>query len=506
MVTIDVEQNCISVYNNGDGVPVEIHQEEEVYVPEMIFGHLLTSNNYDDSMKKTTSGRNGYGAKLTNIFSTEFVIETADGKRQKKYKQVKFFQGCVASAFAEQDHSIMEKFSEFAFAWLGIASPSLLSSVAFPVERGFDTGGSGSCLKRYTDPTIFRRASARSGEASVEKISKDRKARRSKKKRTWQRNEASRGASISNRWRCILLLAFVSIGVENGWSSIDERGQSNSSDSRTEIGYIECVFHPTYSMEPEEHEPKESSLSCLRIHHNETVDSASVDEHSGVVDDDFAHSLLEEQTGPISSFVTWDEKTEILDDIESEIDNFVDTLNIIESESETDLDCQTKREVKKSSNLNEEGTQEDGVHGLAADHSNLQPSNLESHIADFSNTNNVTSSDKPNSISSQFYANEESHQMVGESSDISNSLSINFCENDDVVDGSNVESGICNYTTFELDVGRSHVWGHFCLCYEGQKLINDKDYIRNFGIKDGDQRLALLRVKTLVHLQHHRQN
>ncbi|KAI7993380.1 DNA topoisomerase 2 [Camellia lanceoleosa] len=88
MVTIDVEQNCISVYNNGDGVPVEIHQEEGVYVPEMIFGHLLTSSNYDDLMKKMTGGRNGYGAKLTNIVSTEFVIETADGKRQKKYKQV----------------------------------------------------------------------------------------------------------------------------------------------------------------------------------------------------------------------------------------------------------------------------------------------------------------------------------------------------------------------------------------------------------------------------------
>lgn len=35
-----------------------------------------------------TGGRNGYGAKLTNIFSTEFVIETCDGKRQRKYKQV----------------------------------------------------------------------------------------------------------------------------------------------------------------------------------------------------------------------------------------------------------------------------------------------------------------------------------------------------------------------------------------------------------------------------------
>ncbi|XP_022982562.1 DNA topoisomerase 2 isoform X1 [Cucurbita maxima] len=87
-VVIDAEQNCISVFNNGDGVPVEVHQEEKVYVPELIFGHLLTSSNYDDTEKKTTGGRNGYGAKLTNIFSTEFVIETADGRRLKKYKQV----------------------------------------------------------------------------------------------------------------------------------------------------------------------------------------------------------------------------------------------------------------------------------------------------------------------------------------------------------------------------------------------------------------------------------
>ncbi|KAL8262386.1 hypothetical protein R6Q59_023735 [Mikania micrantha] len=87
-VNIDVEKNLISVYNNGDGIPVEIHQEEKVYVPELIFGHLLTSSNYDDSIKKTTGGRNGYGAKLANIFSTEFTIETADGKRNRIYKQV----------------------------------------------------------------------------------------------------------------------------------------------------------------------------------------------------------------------------------------------------------------------------------------------------------------------------------------------------------------------------------------------------------------------------------
>lgn len=47
-VAIDVENNLISVYNNGEGVSVEIHREKGLYVPEMIFGHLLTSRNYDD--------------------------------------------------------------------------------------------------------------------------------------------------------------------------------------------------------------------------------------------------------------------------------------------------------------------------------------------------------------------------------------------------------------------------------------------------------------------------
>ena len=45
-------------------------------MPELIFGHLLTSSNYNDNEKKVTGGRNGYGAKLCNIFSTEFIVET----------------------------------------------------------------------------------------------------------------------------------------------------------------------------------------------------------------------------------------------------------------------------------------------------------------------------------------------------------------------------------------------------------------------------------------------
>ena len=60
----------VSVTNDGDGIPIEEHPTEKVWVPELIFGHLLTSSNYDDSKERTTGGRNGYGAKLTNVFST----------------------------------------------------------------------------------------------------------------------------------------------------------------------------------------------------------------------------------------------------------------------------------------------------------------------------------------------------------------------------------------------------------------------------------------------------
>ncbi|KAI0771045.1 type II DNA topoisomerase [Trametes elegans] len=86
-VNIDVENNTISVYNNGRGIPIEMHSKEKIWIPELIFGHLLSSSNYDDDEKKLTGGRNGYGAKLANIYSTEFTVETADKNTHQKYSQ-----------------------------------------------------------------------------------------------------------------------------------------------------------------------------------------------------------------------------------------------------------------------------------------------------------------------------------------------------------------------------------------------------------------------------------
>lgn len=80
-IKVTVNEDNIIIENNGPGIPVEIHKKEKVYVPELLFGHLLTGENYDDTEERITGGRNGYGAKLTNIFCKTFEIETADGKK-----------------------------------------------------------------------------------------------------------------------------------------------------------------------------------------------------------------------------------------------------------------------------------------------------------------------------------------------------------------------------------------------------------------------------------------
>lgn len=87
-INIDPANNLISVKNNGKGIPIEMHKEHNCYVPTLIFGHLLTGSNFDDDEKKTTGGRNGYGAKLANIFSLEFTVECLDSENGKIFTQV----------------------------------------------------------------------------------------------------------------------------------------------------------------------------------------------------------------------------------------------------------------------------------------------------------------------------------------------------------------------------------------------------------------------------------
>ena len=44
----------ICIKNNGSSIPIEIHPKEKIYTPELIFGHLLTGSNFDDSISSIT--------------------------------------------------------------------------------------------------------------------------------------------------------------------------------------------------------------------------------------------------------------------------------------------------------------------------------------------------------------------------------------------------------------------------------------------------------------------
>jgi len=81
------EDGTITIMNDGNGIDVAKHPENGLWIPEMIFGHLRTSTNYDKDEKKIVGGKNGFGFKLVLIWSTYGSIETVDHIRGLKYTQ-----------------------------------------------------------------------------------------------------------------------------------------------------------------------------------------------------------------------------------------------------------------------------------------------------------------------------------------------------------------------------------------------------------------------------------
>ena len=86
-ISID-DEGIITMFNDGNGIDVAEHPEYKLWIPEMIFGHLRTSTNYDENKKeKIVGGKNGFGFKLVLIWSTWGKIETVDHTRGLKYTQ-----------------------------------------------------------------------------------------------------------------------------------------------------------------------------------------------------------------------------------------------------------------------------------------------------------------------------------------------------------------------------------------------------------------------------------
>ena len=95
-VEINKEEGYLSVWNDGRGIPIKktyVKKEDKSYwIPEFIFGQLLTSSNFNDDIKRTTGGRNGFGAKLANIYSKLFIVECiGEGENGSFYKYTQKF-------------------------------------------------------------------------------------------------------------------------------------------------------------------------------------------------------------------------------------------------------------------------------------------------------------------------------------------------------------------------------------------------------------------------------
>jgi DNA topoisomerase-2 len=88
-VALDKQSGSVTIENNGPlgGIGVRMHEKEGLWNPELVFGHLLTSTNYDDTQKRIVGGRNGYGAKLANIYSTDFSVIIKDHETKQTYTQ-----------------------------------------------------------------------------------------------------------------------------------------------------------------------------------------------------------------------------------------------------------------------------------------------------------------------------------------------------------------------------------------------------------------------------------
>ncbi len=86
-ISISCDGHTIEIENDGDPIDVAKHPEHDMYIPQLIFGELLTSTNYDKDEKKLVGGKNGYGVKLVNIFAKSLKVRIVDAGRGLSYEQ-----------------------------------------------------------------------------------------------------------------------------------------------------------------------------------------------------------------------------------------------------------------------------------------------------------------------------------------------------------------------------------------------------------------------------------
>lgn len=109
-VRVDRERCEICVWDNG-GIPVVVHKDTKLWVPELIFSKLRSGSNFNDDEQRDWVGTNGLGSTLTNIFSKKFTVRTADGKNE--FMQV--FENNMSKKSKVRIKPSSKKFTEITF-------------------------------------------------------------------------------------------------------------------------------------------------------------------------------------------------------------------------------------------------------------------------------------------------------------------------------------------------------------------------------------------------------
>lgn len=95
-IWVNQQEKSITIQNDGKHIPIEITEYkyldpstnktivQNIYPAQLFFGEWLSGTNYNDQDVRKTSGKNGIGAKATNIFSKKMIVEQTDPINKKK--------------------------------------------------------------------------------------------------------------------------------------------------------------------------------------------------------------------------------------------------------------------------------------------------------------------------------------------------------------------------------------------------------------------------------------
>ena len=87
-IKVSIQEDTITIVNDGEGIDVALHPEHKIYIPQLIFANMRTSRNFNVDEKRIVGGKNGFGVKLIFIWSTFAQIEIVDSTRHLKYTQI----------------------------------------------------------------------------------------------------------------------------------------------------------------------------------------------------------------------------------------------------------------------------------------------------------------------------------------------------------------------------------------------------------------------------------